>query len=215
MSGVVAAWAGYALASTVAWAQVPQVVIDMENTLVSLAPNQAGQTFAIMANNPGSPFNVVSINLSVQVGNGQDTSSAPMITGVDAVTGTPFASLLPGQRVLNTSEVTSQFFNVDLGVNLGTAPTVTVTIPSGSFRLATVTFDTTSLGPGSWNLNVGGVNLNLGSDTVFYLAGTFAELTPQISLGDNNLTVVPEWEGAGMAAGLMLVGWAARRSFRG
>ena len=213
-AAVVAAWAGFAWAATVAWGQVPQVVIDMENTRVSLAANRAGQDYVLMANNPGAAFTVVGVNLSMQVGNGDGTSSAPLITGVDAVTGTPFSSLPAGQRILNTTEVTEQFFNVDLGVDLGAAPQGTaVTIPSGSFRLATVTFDTTSLGPGSWSLNVGFVNPAHGFDTTFTLA-SFGELTPLITLGDGNLTVVPEWEGAGVAAGLMLVGWAGRRSAR-
>lgn len=210
---VVAAWAGWVWAATVAWGQ--QVVIDMENTLVSLSENTAGQDYVLMANNPGAAFTVIGINLSIQIGNGDATASAPIITAVDAVTGTPFSSLPAGNRLLNMTEVTEQFFNVDLGVNLGTAPSATVTIPSGAFRLATITFDTTSLGAGTWSLNVGGVNPIYGADTSFTLASGYAELNPQISLADGNLSVVPEWEGSGVAAGLLLVGWAIRRSTSG
>lgn len=210
-----AAWAGWAWTATIAWGQVPQVVIDMETTLVSLAANQAGQNHVLMAYNPNAAFSVVGVNLSIQVGNGDPTSGAPIITGVDAVTGTPFSSLQASERILWTNPITEQFFNVDLAVNLAAAPAATVTIPSGFFQLATVTFDTTSLAPGTWSLNVGFVNLNYGDDTFFTLASDFEELTPLISLGEDNLTVVPEWEGAGVAAGLMLVGWAARRSTRG
>jgi len=211
-----AAWAGWAWATMVAWGQA--VEIDMENTSVSLLANQAGQSYALMAFNPGAAFAVVGVNLSIQVGNGDPTSSAPLITGVDAVTGTPFSSLSASNRVVNVTGVTDQFFNVDLGVNYDAAqgaPIPTVTIPAGAFRLATVTFDTTSLASGAWSLNVGGVNPNYGSDTYFTLASQFSELTPMISLGDSNLTVVPEWEGPGAAAGLMLVGWVAWRSTRG
>lgn len=210
---VVASWAGWVWAATVAWGQ--QVVIDMENTLVSLSENTAGQDYVLMANNPGAAFTVVAINLSIQIGNGDATASAPIITAVDAVTGTPFSSLPEGNRLLNMTDVTEQFFNVDLGVNLTTAPSTTVTIPSGAFRLATITFDTTSLGAGTWSLNVGGVNPVYGSDTSFILAGSFAELHTQFSLADGNLSVVPEWEGSGVAAGLLLVGWAIRRSTSG
>lgn len=208
-----AAWAGWAWATTVAWGQA--VEIDMENTSVSLLANQAGQSYALMAFNPGAAFAVVGVNLSIQVGNGDPTSSAPLITGVDAVTGTPFSSLSASDRVVNVTGATDQFFNVDLAVNYSTAPGATVTIPAGAFRLATVTFDTTSLASGAWSLNVGFVNPNYGSDTFFTLASNFLALTPTISLGDSNLTVVPEWEGTGAAAGLMLVGWVAWRSTRG
>lgn len=208
-----AAWAGWAWATTVAWGQA--VEIDMENTSVSLLPNQAGQNYALMAYNPGAAFTVVGVNLSIQVGTGDPTSSAPLITGVDAVTGTPFSSLSASDRTVNVTEVTDQFFSVDLGVNLFNAPGATVTIPAGAFRLATVTFDTTSLASGAWSLNVGFVNTTYGEDTSFTLAGSLTELTPMISLGDSNLTVVPEWEGTGSAAGLMLLGWAARRSTKG
>lgn len=202
--------AGLAWAAMLAHGQA--VEIDMANKAVSLVGNLSGQTYVLMANNTGAPFSVVAVNLTVQVGDGQATSSAPSITAVNAVVGTPFGTLAAGDRILNTSEVTSQFWNVDLGVDPSTAPGTTVTLPSGLFQLATITFDTTSLESGAWDLNVGFVNQDLGSDTYFVL-GDYSVLNPTITQGSGNLTAtaVPEVGGAALASGLALAAWGLTR----
>lgn len=197
-------------------AQVPQgagIAVDLANRFISLRPNEAGQTYALMANNPGQAFDILQAYLTFQIGDGQATSSAPSITSVDVITGTPFASLAANERVLSDSQVTPQFRSVDISVDLENAFGTTVTIPSGVFRLATITFDTTALDLGMWDFNMMGVNSDLGIDTYFTLSD-FNTYSPIISAGLQTLTVVPEVEDMATLSGVGLLGWMAWRRRR-
>lgn len=205
-------------AGCVAWALAlpamgQTIVVDLENIPIVLSSNQSGQTFPLMANNPGPAFQVLGASLSFQIADGQSTQGVPSLTGVDVFTGTPFGLLAAGDRVANISQVTTQFTSVDYGVDLGVAPGATVTIPNGTFLLATLTFDTTSVAPGTWDFNMVGVDGDLGLDSYFTLVG-FTEYAPQVSSGVATLAVVPEWGGAQAATGLLLAGWMLGRRRR-
>ena len=129
------------------------------------------------------------------------------------MSGTPWEGL-PSSAVV-TQRVTQsggQFWNVTYLLAPEDPPTgLVVTIPTGSFRLAELTFDTTSLEGGSWTFALSGSDLEFNPDGYLVLASA-AQATLVATLG--SVTVVPEPMRATAATGLAvgLAGcWLVRR----
>ena len=148
-------------------------------------------------------------DLTFQVDGDHDTSSQPSITGLDVLSGTPWEGL-PSSAVV-TQQVTQsggQFWNVTYFLAPEEPPTgLVVTIPSGAFRLAELTFDTTSLEGGSWTFAMTGAGLVVGGDSYLVLASA-GQATLVATLG--SVTVVPEPMRATAATGLAGC-WLVRR----
>jgi hypothetical protein len=132
------------------------------------------------------------------------------------LSGTPWADV-PSSAVV-TQRVTQsggQFWNVTYFLAPEDPPTgLVVTIPTGAFRLAELTFDTTSLEGGSWTFAMTGAGLVVGGDSYLVLANA-TPATLVATLG--SVMVVPEPMKAtavtGMAAG-MAGCWLVRRRRR-
>ncbi len=210
MRGVLATMWGMGLC------QGQSLTVNLANNPIQLEPNLAGQKVVIMGmNGTGGPVEVTGGYLTFQVDGGQDTSSQPSITGLDVVSGTPWEGV-SSSVLQQVTATTGQFWSVTYLLMPEEPPTgAVVTIPSGSFRLAEVTFDTTSLSGGSWTFAMTGAGLLVEGDSYLVLADA-AQETLVATLG--SVTVVPEPMSATAATGLAagLAGcWLVRRRRRG
>jgi hypothetical protein len=142
----------------------------------SLQPEQAGQT--IILNVSGGDF-VAGLNFNAQVADGGSeaggTINGPKITGVDLLTGTPFAGNNTGQTE---------------GGGVPQVAIYTVTTQNGTVsadgKLATLTLDTTGIAPGVYSLSL---FETLNGPTSF-LSGTGDTIDAAIT--DGSITIVPE-----------------------
>lgn len=169
---------------------------------LTLAFDTAEQTVTLDVFNDGAPeANVLSLSFNISVRTTSDTvptGAFPKITSVDLSTGTIFAPTTPAQ----SGGILTGNTAFEGGIIAGSG---TVTIPSGSSRIATIKFDTTGvLTPTDWNLV-----FSSGGTPIVYLDNTASELANFSTVASVTLSVVPEPE-VTAAAGLLL-GFAGLR----
>lgn len=164
----------------------------------NLQPNQSDQQVSLFIENTGGSSDYGGLNFSILVGDGL---SGPAITGVNLLTGTPFeAANFGGQFADGANTPRQQFWSV---------ASLSAVLPAGQSRLATLTFDTTGLTPGSWSLNLFGSGMP--STALFdYTASEYTAL-----FENGTLTVVPEPETYGLLAAAGLMGFALWRRHAG
>jgi hypothetical protein len=185
------------------------VEVDLRGAPIQLQPNTADQKWVIWGYNPWpNEFDVMGMSLGFRVNGGGDVQHQPSITGLDVVSGTPWE----GSALTLTPDdgLNRQFKGMDIFLTDFLEGAV-VTIPTGSFRLAELTFDTTSLEGGSWTFALSGSDLEFNPDGYLVLASA-AQATLVATLG--SVTVVPEPMRATAATGLAvgLAGcWLVRR----
>ncbi len=163
----------------------------------TLLPGAPGQEVAIRISNDGPPVDLGGFELLIQVADGGPGAGGsivgPRIDGVDLLTGTPFEGhALGGQFPALDNSPQRQFWNVvSLSATLGTG---------SDLLLATVSFDSTGLSPGTWDLSLSGFE---GANTrLLDRQGTALD----VSIANGTLTVVPEPAASAAIAGCLLVG---------
>ncbi len=188
-------------------AAVNSLTIDLPE--LNLNPNEANQSFDITIANGGAALAVTGIGFNIQVADGgpsipapnTGTIDGPEITAVDVFTGTAFASNNNGPGGTG-GIVGGQFFERTTLTSSGT-----VEIPSGTSKIATVTFDTTGFFNGTFDLTMNTLN----GPTKFTTTG--GDEIPTLLNG--SLTIVPEPGTTALWASLGLAGLvAARRRLR-
>ncbi|MCB1097132.1 MAG: PEP-CTERM sorting domain-containing protein [Verrucomicrobiae bacterium] len=149
---------------------------------IDLQPNQSGQTVSFFVNNTDASTDVGVGSFRIQVVDGEDTTTAPTITSVDAITGTPFDGMNTGELGMATG--------VRRWESSLTAFPSAVPFLNGDL-IATVTFDTTGFffgdGPFSVSLTSTGPG---GPYPTEYRDGSNNPIFP--TLTDGQITIVPE-----------------------
>jgi hypothetical protein len=174
-----------------------QLVIDVQDH--ALLPNTAGQSFDLSVKNTGNTdVQVGGLVFEVQIADGQDATSAPVITGTDILAGTIFPS---SSTFTNYAASSPHFWNVNATVlpNPGTVP-----IPANSTtKIATITIDTTGFStPGaSWTFALG--TTRDGANSTHYLDGVGGSIFATIT--DGHLSIVPEPNSAFLVSGILVV----------
>lgn len=142
------------LAATLAAQAIP--TIDLPD--LALQANQANQTFTIQIENTGSPINLTGVQLELITGNGDvrvgGSGGAPAITGVSVISsGLLFAGNNTGDRGAGNFSGTYVPPLQQVYQRLTSTSSGAVFLGSGTFDLATVTFDTTGITSGvySWS----------------------------------------------------------------
>jgi hypothetical protein len=186
---------------------------------LTLQPNQANQIFTISIQISDASVQLTGVQLELIIGNGDvavgGSGGAPAFQAVSLLaSGSVFAGNNTGDRGAGNFAANfppnglRQVFQ-----RLTSTSSETVTLSPGTFDLATVTFDTTGIGPGvySWSAATSPNGLSFFTDT-----SQGGKVNPTLFGG--TLTVVPEpVNGAlGIFAGLVSIlsfvrGWRARR----
>lgn len=190
-------------------ASAQELRIDLASQPIRLQPNLAGQGVRLYLDNLGAAdVRALATTLKFQLDDGVVGGEAtPALTGIDAVTGTPWA-LAGGVQITATSQPESwdvRVFADFLGGQEAVLPASIATF------LASVTFDTTGVGPGVWSLRVAGLALDP-TETKYEL-NDGRTYYPTTSLG--TVTVVPEAATTALCAGVGLVVLAVTRRCRG
>ncbi len=154
-----------------------QVVINVGSQTLPANTSSATLSFTIAS---GSSSSVSGLNFNIQVGDG---TVGPPITGIQLITGTPFANLASTQQPNGPqpSGNHAAFWNV----TTPGSPPATISVGPGD-KVATVTFDTTGFNSGSWQLFLG----NTANGATTYLDSNGDPIATQIT--DGTLTIVPE-----------------------
>ena len=158
-----------------------QAALIMDVGSIALNPGQAGQERVFQVENTGgAPVDTLGIQFNIQIGDGSALLLAPTITQVDILTGTIFATdnsgLSGGMDTVHRWEIST--------LENGSPPTPSV--PTAFSTAATVTFDTTGFGAGSWD-----VSFTVPSGSTAYIDPASGNPLP-MTLIDGTLTIVPE-----------------------
>ena len=155
---------------------------------IDLNPNTAGQTVDLFIDNTGATaFQAQGLTLRLQVDDGLGGGNAPILTAVNAVTGTPWAGQLGS---VNNQKTEPEFWDVRIFSDFFSGKYAELG-PNSHTLLATVTFDTTGLTSGTWDFRLANFTLTPNpGDTKYNLFGTGNEFFPTVNNGQ--LTVVPE-----------------------
>jgi hypothetical protein len=197
-----ARWAAVALLSCGAvsvQSQTFQIIVGSP-TIVANSPT-ASWTFTIAG---GVSSSVSGLNFNIQVGDG---TVGPPVTGIDLITGTPFAALASTQQP-NGPQPPNQhaaFWNV----TTPGSPPATISVSPGKW-VGTVTFNTTGFTSGSWPLHLDAT----ANGPTTYLDSNGDPISTLIT--DGTLTIVPEPSAYAALAGVACLGFGflARRSRR-
>lgn len=162
---------------------------------LQLQPDQPGQMVSLWIDNTGGPVSIGGMDLAIQVGDGGPAGGGsvlgPILESVNLVVGTIFDGHDFGGQFGDAANVDQrQFWSV-------VAPTAEVP-GDGRSLLATVTFDTTGFGAGSWDVALSG--LAFAESRLF---DPFGEPLA-VQFGNSALTIVPEVS-PGWMAGMLLV----------
>jgi hypothetical protein len=135
------------------------LILDLPD--LTLQPNQANQTFTISVQNTGAGVQLTGVQLLLLIGNGDvaigGSGGGPAFQAVSLLApGSLFAANNTGDRGAGNFAADyppnglTQLFQRTTSTSSGT-----VTLDTGTFDLATVTFNTTGIGPGdySWAAN--------------------------------------------------------------
>jgi hypothetical protein len=167
--------------------------ISVGSQTINPAPNQT-LTFTVNNSSP-SAVDVAGLNFNIQLGDG---TVGPTITGVDLLTGTPFASNNTGQTD-NSSGAHQAFWTV-------TTSSGAVSLSPGSTKVATVTFDGTSLTSGqNWGLFLEATH----NGPTRYLDTTVNANDIPMTITDGSLTIVPEPSTYALISGVGCLAFAA------
>jgi hypothetical protein len=166
------------------------LILDLPD--LTLQPNQPNQIFTISVQNDGSSATLTGVQLQLIVGNGDvaigGSGGAPAFQAVSLLAP---GSLFAGN---NTGDGGAGNFATDFPPNglkqlfqrLTSTSSGTVALGTGTFDLATVTFDTTGIGPGNYSW----------AATSQFGASFFTDTSPggvvTPTLAGGTLTVVPE-----------------------
>jgi hypothetical protein len=164
--------------------------------VISLDPGQPSTTFDLFVSNSGGDQSIggLQLNFQIDVPAGQ-SATRPKVTAVDALGGTIFEN--DNQSQLG-GKVTDFKWEVSVAADFNPPDPI---LPGGqSKKVATITFDTTGVSPGSWIFNL----TTAGGATVYQDSSANDIST---TLVNGTLTVVPEIN-AGALVGLVLVGFA-------
>jgi hypothetical protein len=160
---------------------------------ISLQPNMANQQVEFEVRNDGGSTDVYALELSIRVG---DSTSGPQITGVNLLTGTAFQN---NNNNGQFGDPSNQAWQQGWAVEAGSFSPLPHLSP-GDNLLATVTFDTTGLTSGTWDLI-----FDFPGETR-YVDGVGETIPMQVSNGQ--LTVVPEPSEYAAMAALGCLAWA-------
>jgi len=161
------------------------LIIDLPD--LTLQPNQPNQTFTFSVQNDGGSVFLTGVQLDLIVGNGDvvigGSGGAPAFQSVSLLApGSLFSGNNNGDLGAGNFGSLQQLFQRSTSTSSGS-----VTLNAGTFNLATVTFDTTGIGPGdySWSAATSPNGISFFTDT-----------SPGGVLGatlfDGTLSVVPE-----------------------
>jgi hypothetical protein len=171
-----------------------------------MADDVSGNTVVIQVNNAtGSSVQVGSLDFYIQIDSGGPklSTSTPPPYGVDLMTGTVFASNNGGEGGFSGNTQYEQFWGVSKNASMS-APSLAM----GLNAVATITFDTTGVAPGTYALKLVGTGFG---DTDYR-----DPLSHPVTMTINNgsITVVPESNSSFAVAGALLVLagiWRVRR----
>lgn len=179
-----------------------QIVLDLPE--VELQAGSAAQNFSIFVNNSGSPFAVTGLSLNLQTADGGPPAGgsilAPSILDIEIFSGALFQFNNNGAS--GSGSIVPQIFERGTLTSSGT-----VTIPTGSTKLATVTINTESFSAGStFSMTLDTLN---GPSRFTTSTGDFF---PSLAEGEIRLAAVPEPAETGLVTGLLLAAVVGYRS---
>lgn len=180
-------------------------VLSIDPGTVSLDPGSV-QTFDLYVSNAGSSINVsgVQLNIQIDIPAGQ-SATRPKITGVNLFSaGTAFEN--ESQANLIGGKVND--FKWEIGTIADGTGSDPALAGNAVTKVAQITFDTTGVQPGQWNLL-----LSTAAGPTTYLDFITADSIP-MTLGSGNLTVVPEANGAMLAGAALAIFGVAYRRYR-
>jgi hypothetical protein len=182
--------------------------IDVGN--ITLNPNQAGQQRDVYIQNTGdTDFQAQGLTLRLQLDDGLGGGNAPTISNVNAVNGTPWEGQL-GSVINQTTQ--TEFWDVRVLSDAFGGKSATLGAQSQT-KLATVTFDTTSLSSGTWAFKLAGFDITPNpGDSKYNALGSGTEIFPTVNNG--LISVVPEPASYALATGIILIGAAAFKQCR-
>jgi hypothetical protein len=179
------------------------LLIDFGNQ--TLLPDTPGQSITVTISNDGEPVPLGGFELFLQVADGgpewpAGSISGPAMESVDLLNGTPFQNNNFGGQFESLDNVPQRQFWSVVG---------TPTLPTGSGQLlATVTFDTTGLGSGTWDLFLAELP-GAGTRLLNPLSDPY-----DVAIVNGTLTVVPEPSAGATVAGCLLLGALVSRHVR-
>lgn len=185
------------------------LMIDLASQPVNLLPDTPGQQVGLyISNTDSSALLADAATLKFQLDDGVAGAGVPRITGIDAITGTPWASA-GGFQVSQTAQ--DEYWDVRVFANFLAGQHATLP-GSGSTLLATLTVDTTGVSGGSWSFRMAGLDVDA-VDTKYEVSGG-GTLFPTASVGAVNIAVVPEPEAVACLTALGLAGMTTWRRLR-
>lgn len=191
------------LLATAAAAQVPYLTITVDT--IYLQPNQPGQVRTLeIANTSGEDFLAKGLNLRIGIDDRDPVTPAPVFVDVNALQGTPWESQLP---TVDVEESTPEYWDVRLSL-FATGGQAVLGAQSKT-KLATVTFDTTGLSPGTWDFKLADRDGLIPWGTDYSSAVDGDQVIPTIYNGQ--LIVVPEPRAWALAGAVSLFGWGVLR----
>ena len=161
------------------------LILDLPD--LTLQPNQANQIFTISIQNSGASALLTGVQLELIIGNGDvavgGSGVGPAFQAVSLLaSGSLFAANNTGDRGAGNFGGLRQVFQRTTSTSSGT-----VTLSPGTFDLATVTFDTTGIGPGVYTWSAA-----TSPNGVSFFTDTSSGGVVHPTLFDGLLTVVPE-----------------------
>lgn len=174
----------------------------------SVAGNTAETTVDLFLQNtsPTDLFEAAAATLKFQIDDGLGGGNAPVITAIDGISGTPWATAGTSQQNIVSDP---EFWDVRLTANfLGGQK---AEFPAnGTTKIATLTIDTTGFFAGSYSLLMSGVQD--GTDSKYNPFSGGAEVFPTVVNG--NLTIVPEPKEMAMVFLLMIAVFVTSQRIR-
>lgn len=152
-----------------------------------LSPNAPEQIISLFVQNTSTTvdISVAGLTVNLKLADGEPSTPAPQITGVDILTGTVFK---PDSNPGNNTGQSNPTSEAHAWTATTTTASGTVTLGANTTtRLATVTLDTTGFTAGHWAFNLGDTG---NGPTVYFDLDAANDIAPSIT--DGFISVVPE-----------------------